>query len=185
MKRIVIVSALLLIAGITHAQQEVTEKKVSYTFINEYGLDITVGVGFTCIFVNGITFEKTQDVVGIGIGFDASFAFGTGFPIFINYRRYFSKRWKIEPLINVAVGTRFELYHSSEDEGNVLVTRTKYSPELYSIVAAGFRKNAFSFTSGVFVKSSMSGDGHNFFGGVEIKFGYTLKSNNKKSDEKE
>jgi len=157
--------------------ENLQEKKVSYTFLNEYGMYAGWDVGATGVFVNGICFNKTQDEIGIGVGCEFGVASGLSFPIFINYRHYFPKREKIQPLINVAVGTRLTSWYGTGP----------WYPAFYSVVAAGFRVKAFSFNSGIYVKSLAWNKYHNtndFFGGVEIKLGYTLNYNKKQSHEK-
>ena len=146
------------------------ERKISYNFINEYGMYAGYDLGGVAVFVNGICFEKTQDMIGIGVGCEYGIASGLSLPIFVNYRHYFSKREKIQPMVNVALGTRLTSWYGTGT----------WLPAFYSVVAAGFRVKAFSFTSGIFVKSLYWGDTDNaFFGGVEIKLGYTLKHNKK------
>ena len=158
--------SMLWIAGIANAQQQVneTERKISYSFINEYGGH--VGLSFngglygdlTGIFVNSICFNKKQDMIGIGVGVDCfDAAFMLSFPIFVNYRHYFPSKTNMKPLINVAIGTRIYIWKVGD---------------LYSTIAGGFKVKAFSFTAGVCIETW--GFPHNFFGGVEIKAGYTL-----------
>ena len=77
------------------------------------------------------------------------------FPIFVNYRHYFPSKTNIKPLINAAIGTHISIWRTAG---------------LYSTIAGGFKVKAFSFTTGVCVKSW----GPNFFGGLEIKLGYTF-----------
>ena len=143
------------------------EKKISYSFITEHGLYLGCDLGYTGIFVNGICFNKTQDIIGIGIGFEYGLS-GPSIPMYANYRHYFSKRWKMEPLINVAIGSRLTSWYG--------VSRT-WKPDFYSTVAAGFCKKGFSFISGFYVKSIHGG----FYSGIEIKLGYIFK-HNKKTD---
>ena len=81
------------------------EKKISYSFITEHGIYMW-WAGYTGIFVNGICLNKTQDLVGIGIGLEYDIASGPSYPIFVNYRHYFPSKAKLEPLINIAIGTR-------------------------------------------------------------------------------
>jgi hypothetical protein len=140
------------------------ERKISYSFINEYGGH--VGVSFnggpygdlTGIFVNSICFNQKQDMIGIGVGCDLLDAvFGVSFPIFVNYRHYFPSKRNIKPLVNAALGTKINIWGEAD---------------LYSTIAGGFKVKAFSFTAGVCIETW--GFPHNFFGGVEIKAGYTF-----------
>ena len=140
------------------------EKKNSYSFITEHGLYLGWDIGYTGVFVNGICFNKTQDLIGIGVGAEYGIS-ELGIPIYANYRHYFSKKWKMEPLINVAIGSRL-----------TCIAGTWY-PDFYSTVAAGFCKKGFSFISGFYVKSIHGG----FYSGIEIKLGYIFK-HNKKTD---
>ncbi|MCL1850574.1 MAG: hypothetical protein FWF70_04105 [Bacteroidetes bacterium] len=175
-----------------------TECKFSYALINEYGFFAGGSVGFTGIFVNGIRFNKTQDVIGLGVGYEVdtkpssssyyrdfeskSVENAQSIPIFVNYRHYFPGKRALKPLVNFAIGTRInfwkEYYYYYEPwwEYPDLYPRqyTKESQEvnagLYGTIAAGFKVKAFSFTSGFFLKSWNK----EYFGGVEVKVGYTF-----------
>ena len=140
------------------------EEKISYSFFNEYGL--STGVSFdgvpyyeiTGVFVNSICFNKKQDI-GIGIGCDFfKVVMVIAFPVFVNYRHYFTSQTNLKPLINVALGTQISICGEAG---------------LYSTIAGGFRYKALSFTSGFSIKS-FSFDNTNYFGGVEIKVGYAF-----------
>ena len=153
------------------------EKKISYSFINEYGFYAGGTLGFTGVFVNGIRFNKTQDLIGIGIGYesDTRWSGKTNIPIFLNYRHYFSGKKALKPLINVGIGTRLSfLYLPPYYMYNTVLPYPYYDeqriPGLYATFATGFKVKALSFTSGVFVKSCDK----DFFGGVEVKVGFTF-----------
>jgi hypothetical protein len=168
--KIILVAAFALVPALSFGQDTIVskkksgeEKKVSYSFINEYGFSI--GASFnngglygdlSGIFVNSISFNKKQDMIGIGVGVDFfDVVVVVSFPIFVNYRHYFPSKTNIKPLINVAIGTQINTWGEAD---------------LYSTIAGGFKVKAFSFTAGVCVKSW----GINFFGGGEIKMGYTF-----------
>jgi hypothetical protein len=147
------------------AQQQVSEKekKVSYSFINEYGLNAGVSfdadpfVEITGVFVNSICFNKKQDLIGIGVGFDLFYVvIVPAFPVFVNYRHYFTSITNLKPLINVALGTRINIWGEAG---------------LYSTIAGGFRYKALSFTLGFSMKTFNDA---NYFGGAEVKVGYTF-----------
>jgi hypothetical protein len=176
------------------------EKCISYTFINEYGFYGGSSIGFTGIFVNGIKFNKTQDVIGLGIGYEIDSRPSQGnywvsdywnrsvegaqtIPIFVNYRHYFPSNKKLKPLINIGIGMRinfwreyyyyngpwnyndpWDFYPYPIDAGQLV------GVGLYGTMAAGFKVKAFSFTSGFFLKSWND----NYFGGVEVKVGFTF-----------
>jgi hypothetical protein len=147
--------------AITNENNE-KQKKVSYAFINEFGnsFDNKGSIKCVSVFLNNICFNKTQDLIGIGTGFEIEWdGYFYSIPIYANYRHYFTSSTNLKPLINIAVGHRFNFI------------RDKYLPGLYSVVAAGFRVNAFSLTSGIFIKSVKE----EFSFGVEIKTGFTLK----------
>jgi len=142
------------------------EKKLAYSFINEYGLKLgttfygrpKMAFDVTGVFINSICFNKKQDMIGIGVGCDAYWMIlGATFPIFVNYRHYFPSKTNVKPLINVALGTQINI------EGNVV--------GIYSTVSGGFRYKALSFTAGFFLKSW---DMVDYRGGAEIKLGYTF-----------
>lgn len=144
------------------------EKKISYSFINEYGFSIGFdmygffGAEMNSVFVNGIRFNKAQDEIGIGIGYEYYHSAKQFLPFFLNYRHYFSSKQKLTPLVNIGIGAR--LY-------TIFPRYEVVSTGLYSTVVAGFKIKAFSFTSGFFVKSWGN---FNFFGGIETKAGFTF-----------
>ena len=142
------------------------EQKMSYSFISEYGLGIGgffddghFSLELTGVLINGISFNKKQDMIGIGVGSELYYVvLAQTFPIFVNYRHYFPSKTNFNPLINVALGTRVSIW------GNA---------GLYSIIAYGFRHKSLSFTTGMFMKS-WGVDIGGFAGGLEIKVGYTF-----------
>jgi len=145
------------------------EKKISYLFINEYGFSIGfdtdgfLGAEMNSVFVNGIRFNKTQDEIGIGIGYDYYYSTKQFLPIFLNYRHYFPSKKNLTPLVNIGIGTR--LY-------TIFPRYEVVSTGLYSTFATGFKINAFSFTAGFFVKSCFWD--FMYYGGVEVKAGFTF-----------
>lgn len=147
------------------------EKKVSYAFIAEHGMYLGFNIAYTDVFVNGICFNKTQNIIGIGVGAEFDVIDRLSIPIYVNYRCYFPSKTNIKPLINIAVGTRLTSQYSYSE---CIVNRT-WKPDFYSTIASGFRIKGFSFTSGLFVKSFKN----NFFGGIEIKLGYIIIYNKK------
>ena len=150
----------------TTTNSEVVEKdkKVSYVFIVEHGMYLGFNIAYTDVFVNGICFNKTQDIIGIGVGAEFDIMDRLSIPIFANYRYYFQSKTNLKPLINIAIGTRLTSWYSYEHSHPI---RT-WKPDFYSTIASGFRVKGFSFTSGLFVKSFKN----LFFGGIEIKLGY-------------
>jgi len=144
------------------------EKKISYSFINEYGFSIgsffhsEFCAEITGIFVNGIRFNKTQDEIGIGIGYEYYHSAKQFFPFFLNYRHYFPSKKNVKPLVNIGIGARFY----------VLPPYKYCSTGLYNTIAAGFKVKAFSFTSGIFIKSWFID--YNYLIGGEIKAGFTF-----------
>jgi len=169
-----------------------TEKPISYSFINEYGFYTGGTIGFTGIFVNGIKFNKTQDVIGLGIGyeidpgpFNVRYAESNqSVPIFFNYRHYFPGKRKLKPLVNIGVGMRISFWQEwfswnepyyNEYGGYWDIYyygdyKQRVTPGLYATMAAGFKVKALSFTSGFFMKSWND----KYFGGVEVKIGFTF-----------
>ena len=160
--------------------QEQQEKKIAYTFINEYGFFIGKNVGWTGVFINGISI-KQNDVIGLGLGYGLNTASFQEVPIFLNYRHYFDMGKKLKPLINVAAGVGF---HFWTDE----IAVPEYAPSgyvsydyveeshngvgLYATISGGFRVKALSFTGGFFFRTFPSQPGFN--GGIEAKIGYTF-----------
>jgi hypothetical protein len=161
-----------------------SESKIVYSFINEYGFSLGGTFGFTGIFVNGIRFTKTQDLIGIGIGYEWDSQSEQSLPIFINYRHYFPAKRILKPLVNIGAGIRISFWDEwiswnepwFDEYGNYWHDRwygyseSRITPGLYLTMAAGFKVKAFSFTSGFFLKSCEK----NFFGGVEAKVGFTF-----------
>jgi len=149
-----------------------TGKKISYVFINEYGTFMGGAIGFTGVFVNGISINK-QDVVGIGVGYEVDTRSEQSIPIYVNYRHYFPGKRALKPLVNFAIGTRLSFWtdYGYRDPFNYYpISKSMVTPGLYATMAAGFRVKAFSFTSGFFMKSCDA----DFFGGVEVKVGFTF-----------
>jgi len=170
------------------------EKFASYTFINEYGIYGGNSVGFTSVFVNGVRFNKTQDVLGIGIGYEidtypnqyywASVEGAQHVPIFFNYRHYFPGKRALKPLVNIATGIRLSFWKEyynwwfntepwifiDEPWTPYYYDKQQVSVGFYGTVAAGFKVKAFSFTSGFFLKSW----NNYFYGGMEMKVGFTF-----------
>jgi hypothetical protein len=188
MKKItIIIIAILFMAApvLSYGQEENTQndKKISYTFINEYGFYTGNTAGFTGIFINGIKFNKTQDVVGLGLGYEVdthpyqhwsnNVEGAQTIPVFVNYRHYFPSKKRLKPLVNIGMGTRinfwreinyFEYSYLHPNE------KQKVGIGLYGTLAAGFKVKALSFTSGFFLKSWKE----YIFGGIEVKVGYTF-----------
>lgn len=74
MKRIKLIVVVFLLSTITSLSfgQNNGTPKVSYAFINEYGFYFggmvgDSGPGFTGVFVNGVKFNKGQDLIGLGL----------------------------------------------------------------------------------------------------------------------
>jgi hypothetical protein len=200
MKKItLIIFAILFMATpmLSYGQQEPqtnenakAEKPISYSFINEYGFYTGGTIGFTGIFVNGIKFNKTQDVIGLGVGyeidpgpFNANAASSQSIPLFVNYRHYFPGKKNLKPLVNIGIGLRISFwqewiswYERWYDEYGYWYdmwyghSEQRVTLGLYATMAAGFKVKAFSFTSGFFMKSWND----KYFGGVEVKVGFTF-----------
>ena len=181
LKAIVVLSVALFCGMGSLSAQEQQEKKVAYTFINEYGFFIGKNVGWTGVFINGVSF-KQNDVIGLGLGYGLNTASFQEVPIFFNYRHYFDRGKKLKPLINVAAGVGF---HFWTDEVSVPIFDTygnfcyydyeevsNHGVGLYATIAGGFRVKALSFTGGFFFRTFPSRPGFN--GGIEAKIGYTF-----------
>jgi|GEM_PF-577380 len=194
-KNLLIIFAAILMAmpAISFGQQETSTKEntekacnISYSFINEYGFYGGGTFGFTGIFVNGIRFNKTQDLIGIGIGYELDFRSEQSLPIFFNYRHYFPGRGKknLQPLVNIGIGMRISFwqqwtywcdpwyndYGGYWDSYCYSYSTQRVTPGLYATMAAGFKYKMLSFTSGFFMKSW----NNEYFGGIEAKVGFTF-----------
>lgn len=180
MKKIISIITLLLVLSSSSLFSQENKDKITYSFINEYGLFFGGGVnegtiGLTSVFVNGI---KCNDInfYGIGIGYESDLFSGQSIPMFFNYRHFFHSDRKLKPLINVALGVRFSYWSEARIVGYDYFGYPIYENfqqnafGFYSTVAAGFNVNAFSFTSGLFLKSVQE----HFIAGFEVKAGFTL-----------
>ena len=154
----------------TNNERTEKEKKIAYAFSYESGFyigkyfDGDFTMGMTGVFVNGIRFNKTQNGIGIGIGYEWDYDGGMIFPVYFNYRHCFSSKGTMKPLINIGLGSRFYFWKRWG--------RTECESGLYSTIAAGFNVKYFTFTAGIFVKSwEWVGD---YSAGVEIKAGFTF-----------
>lgn len=185
---ITIMLAVLLLASQSVSAQSGTtpqpEKKISYNMINEYGFFLGGTVGFNGIFVNSIKFNRTNDLLGIGVGYSIDTDNGQGIPLFLNYRHYFDRPRALKPLINIAAGTTFnfwndyywydDIYYDDDDIYYGEPTYVKgHGFGLYATIASGFKVKAFSFTAGFFLRTSPYYD-NNFNGGIDVKVGYTF-----------
>jgi hypothetical protein len=146
----------------------------SYSFISEYGIFFGQGVGFTGVLVNGVSLKK-KDLIGIGLGYEIDTWSEQSFPIFVNYRHYFPSKSILKMFINVGVGTRLTVWEQWIDTYHGALSSWGYSkkkldPGFNGTLAAGFRIKNASISTGFFVKSW----GRDFFGGAEIKGGFTF-----------
>lgn len=165
----------------TLSAQEQQEKKIAYNFINEYGFFLGKNVGWTGVFINGISI-KQNDAIGLGIGYGLNTASFQEVPIFLNYRHYFDRGKKLKPLINVAAG--IGLHFWTDEDGHPMYDPNGYfvgydytevsmhGIGLYATIAGGFRVKALSFTGGFFFRTFPRQSG--FSGGIEAKIGYTF-----------
>jgi hypothetical protein len=186
---IIFATIFLAIPFLSFGQQETsakennnTDPKISYALINEYGFFLGGTFGFTGVFVNGIRFNKTQDMLGIGIGYEADTRSSQSVPLFVNFRHYFQGKRALKPLFNIGIGARISFWTESigyyvpyEYDGYTYEewyweSKQRVTPGLYATIAAGFKVKAFSFTSGFFLKSWNK----EYFGGVEVKAGFTF-----------
>lgn len=180
-KTLVIVFLLSTFTTSMFAQNNPTPN-ITYGFINEYGfyfggMSSDSGPGFSGIFVNGVKFNKGQDFIGLGLGYEVDGTVDESIPIFMNYRHIFPTNVKVKPIVNFALGTRFSHWSESPIIGYDIYNYPLYGPSvskssfgIYSTIAGGFQSNAFSLTSGFFFKSV----GPKFYSGIEIKCGFTL-----------
>jgi len=169
--------SLLLLSSFSTASAQNSDKKISYNFINEYGFFVGGDNGFTGVFVNNMKFNRTNDLLGIGVGYEISGNSGQCIPLFLNYRHYFDRGKKLMPLMNIGVGTLFnfwnkDIWYSDGADGYYVNTKGN-GFGLYATIAGGFKVSAFSLSTGFFLKSSPSN--HNTLnGGIEVKAGYTF-----------
>ena len=142
MKRTLIFLSMLFLLGSTQfatAQEEASQSKVSHNLINEYGFFIGSDGGFTGVFINSIKFNKSNDLIGIGIGYEASTLAGQAIPLFFNYRHYFDRGRKLMPLFNIAVGTHYYFGYDNfhyDYSGNTIVEPRGFG--LYGTIGSGF-----------------------------------------------
>jgi len=172
----------LVIAGtIMRVSAQTSEKKLSYNLINEYGFFFGGNgsndgdLGVSGIFVNSVKFNNSNNLLGIGVGYEISVTSGQSIPLFLNFRHCFDINRKVTPFLNVAAGTLFN-YWNFRDYTEPL-TGTPYASfhgfGIYSTLASGFQAGSFSLSTGFFFKSRPKDD-YNLYGGIEIKAGYTF-----------
>lgn len=171
MKKIAIIIATISLICVSNikAQEDPTYK---YSFINEYGIFLGSGnhfttVGLTGVFINGVTINE-KFFMGIGLGYESDNESGQSVPIFLNYRYFLPSNSTFKPFLNFAIGSRFSYWTVSDYYWMDPVQKSAFG--IYSTLGAGFNKHAFSFSSGLFLKSI----GDNFFGGFEVKAGFKL-----------
>jgi len=212
MKKVVslLVTALLLCATFIASAQDNQDKKVSYNMINEYGFYLGGGsqcgvqqtnLGFEGLLINSILFNRTQDLLGIGLGYSVDICAGHGVPMFLNYRHYFDRGKNIKPLVNIAAGATFifsgnfdyydDYYNGQYYNGTIYdypeADKNKTGWGLYATIASGFRYKALSFAAGFYLRSNpinhyvLDATGHYqlerskaFNGGIQVKLGYTF-----------
>jgi hypothetical protein len=145
---------------ITHSPHEV--KKFSYQLIGEFCLvqtgvvfDITspysdkneifstlYRTGFNLI--NSVVY-KEKISIGLGIGIDCNPLGELGFPIFADFRYYFTEK-KLQPFINIGVGAMPAIHYG-------FFNRKYYNPGLYINFSSGFKYNHFQFNTGINMKT--------------------------------
>jgi len=163
MKKLVLLSlfVVLTIAPILVSAQN-DNNKGRFSVINEYGPFFGKNtIGFAGTFISGYTLPNLQDMIGLGVAYEAGTGIEQGLPIFINYRHIFNPTKPFTPIVNVAVGTRYCIPSYG----------TESAMGYYMTVGSGFQANLFSLSGGLFFKSYGTKD---FYIGLEIKFGYKL-----------
>ena len=184
------VAILAIIPGLSLGQETTlatknTEEKrrVSYSFINEYGASYSRQLRPTfwdfsdeivCVFVNGIRFNNTQQEIGIGIGIGSDI-FQIGYshrpiflPTYLNYRWSIpTNKTNIKRFVNVACGTQLKIYKGRG------FSPWEFSRELYSSIAKGVKLNAFTLSLGA-TSRVFNVTYTRFLWGVELKVGVAL-----------
>lgn len=166
---IIIATVLVLCSSNIKAQENPTYK---YSFINEYGFFLGSGnyytnIGLTGVFINGVTVNN-KFFMGIGLGYETDDESGQSVPVFLNYRYFLPSNSTLKPFLNFAIGSRFSYWTVYDNYWMDPVQKSAFG--FYSTLGGGFNKHAFSFSSGLFLKSI----GDNFFGGFEVKAGFKL-----------
>lgn len=198
MKKIIILSISLFFLTIygLNAQKDLSPSYV-YRFFNEYGFftgstweNSEYGIinegefGITGIFVNGVQIGKTH-FLGLGLGYEGGVTIGQGIPIFLNYRYFFDKGYKVKPYMHLSMGTRYafwdeERYYEEVNEFGYDVYISdpiaRSGMGIYSSLGVGFTAHAFSFSTSIFYRSRPGENlkGIKSFTGVEVKAGFTL-----------
>jgi len=171
MKKIAIIfTTLAILCAMNTKAQEIPTYK--YSFINEYGVFLGSGnaftsVGSTGVFINGVTVND-KFFMGIGLGYESDSESGQSIPIFLNYRYFLPSNKNFKPFLNFAVGSRFSYWTDYDSYWIDPVQKSAFG--LYSTLGGGFNNHAFSFSSGLFLKSK----GNKIFGGLEVKAGFKL-----------
>ena len=162
-----------------------SEKRFSYNMINEYGIYGGSTIGFNGVFINSLQFNRSNTLLGIGVGYSIDATNGQGIPMFLNFRHYFDRGRKLQPLINIAAGTTFhfwndyywhDVYYDDDDiiyGKPVTDVQRCHGFGLYTTIASGFRVKALSFTAGFYLRTNPANN-NSFGAGIDVKVGYTF-----------
>lgn len=181
MKKTMILCMLACFCFASQLSAQNNDKKISYNMINEYGFYAGNTFGFEGVFINSIKFNKTNDLLGIGLGYSADIENGQSIPMFLNYRHYFDRGRTLQPLFNIAAGATYYFgnqYYDYDGTDIYHIVDPLYSSYynngfgLYATIASGFRVKAFSFSAGFFLRSTPHIN--NMSGGINVKLGYTF-----------
>ena len=165
---LLVIFGVLSTTTITHAQTNNDAGRLS--IISEYGPFFGRNtVGFTGTFVTGYTFPNQKEMLGLGLGYEAAYDYGNGFPIFLNFRHTFNPEKVFTPFVNVAIGTRYRLVNYNYYLSSLPYFEEKPTFGYYMVVSSGFQVRKFSFNGGMFFKSLANEE---FYVGLEIKCGY-------------
>lgn len=177
MKKVIITCALVCFCFVSQlSAQSKNDKAISYNIINEYGIFAGTTVGFEGVFINSIKFNKSNDLVGVGLGYSADINSMQGIPMFLNYRHYFDRGRIVQPLFNLAAGATYYFRNANdiiyyEDCFDCRFNDPGFG--LYATIASGFRAKAFSLSAGFFVHSAPNSL-NDVSGGLNLKVGFTF-----------
>jgi hypothetical protein len=175
LKLLLILSTTLLLTLHSFAQENSTAnnnevKKYAYQFMGEvsypqtgidmYLLNLHVDeahwnfLRFGLHLLNNMIY-KEKISIGLGIGWEYSFLKDMGFPIFADFRYYFTEK-KLRPFIDIGIGTIITMYtpHFAIFQDDLYVEK----PGLYFNCTGGFKYKHFQFHAGINIRTNESID---------------------------
>ena len=96
-------------------------------------------------FINNMVY-KEKISVGLGIGIDCNPLGELGFPVFADFRYYFTEK-RLQPFINVGVGVMPAIHYGFFSTSDI------YKPGLYLNCSSGFKYDRFQLNAGINIRT--------------------------------